>query len=368
MRTNLLTWALFCVCWEQALAATVTCNSTCYGAQVAALADLYTSTTGSEWLQAGDWATIPTLSTTDISAVCTILSESLTGLCCDYTQSACDYSTDSYGVAALVLAGQNLQGTLPTSLLTALAPTLLFFIISGKEVFSIRSENYFCSCHYDVTVVSGNQLTGTLPDLAQLTLATDLLLAKNKFTGTIPAAVLELPSAVRMDLVSCASASCRATGFVVTSGSLSTQADALQGGNMLTGTVPFVETGPNMSLLYLDHNRLTGTFPLLYTATLMHVFDLSSNQISGTLALPDTSSSTTSDSTEYTTRYLGLDASFGYAVNLLFGNNEMTGSLPAWLASLALTVSLQSLNNCPCDVDAFIHAHGHAAVNNQLCC
>jgi len=54
--------------------------------------------------------------------------------------------------------------------------------------------------------VSGNQLTGTLPDLAQLTLATDLLLAKNKFTGTIPAAVLELPLAVRIDLVSRASA------------------------------------------------------------------------------------------------------------------------------------------------------------------
>ncbi len=55
--------------------------------------------------------------------------------------------------------------------------------------------------------MSGNELTGTLPDLAQLTLATDVLLAQNKYTGTIPAAVLELPSAVRIDLVSRASAS-----------------------------------------------------------------------------------------------------------------------------------------------------------------
>ena len=137
MKTNLLTWALFCVCWEQALAATVQCDSTCYGAQVAALAELYTSTGGSGWFQPGDWATIPTLSTTDISAVCTILSESLTGLCCDYTQADCDYSTGSYGVIALVLAGRNLQGTLPTSLLTALAPTLVKFIVSGKELSSI---------------------------------------------------------------------------------------------------------------------------------------------------------------------------------------------------------------------------------------
>lgn len=129
---------------------------------------------------------------------------------------------------------------------------------------------------------------------------------------------------------------------LVTSGSLSTQADALQGGNMLTGTVPFVETGPDLSLLYLDHNRLTGSFPLLYTATQMHVFDLSSNQISGPLSLPTSPYVSTVDATDYTTRYLGLDASFGYALNILFGNNELTGSLPAWLASLPFTVSLVS--------------------------
>lgn len=116
---------------------------------------------------------------------------------------------------------------------------------------------------------------------------------------------------------------------------------------MLTGTVPSVETGPDLSLLYLDHNRLTGSFPLLYTATLLHVFDLSSNEISGPLALPNSPYVTTADATDYTTRYLGLDASFGFALNLLFGNNELTGSLPAWLASLPYTVSLQSLNDLP---------------------
>lgn len=109
---------------------------------------------------------------------------------------------------------------------------------------------------------------------------------------------------------------------------------------MLTGTVPIVSTGVNLSLLYLDHNRLTGSFPLLYTATEWHVFELSSNEISGPLAVPSYAS--TADSTEYTTRYLGLDASFGYALNLLFGDNQLTGTLPAWLASLPLTVSLLS--------------------------
>ena len=111
---------------------------------------------------------------------------------------------------------------------------------------------------------------------------------------------------------------------------------------MLTGTVPVVATGPDLSLLYLNHNRLTGSFPLLFTAPQMHVFELSSNQISGPLALPGSPYISTADAAEYTTRYLGLDASFGYALNLLFGNNQLTGDLPAWVASLPFTVSLVS--------------------------
>ena len=77
----------------------------------------------------------------------------------------------------------------------------------------------------------------------------------------------------------------------------------------------------------------------------MHVFDLSSNQFSGPLALPSSPYISTADSTDYTTRYLGLDASFGCNLNLVFANNELTGSLPAWLASLPITVSLQSLHD-----------------------
>lgn len=53
-----------------------------------------------------------------------------------------------------------------------------------------------------VEAFTGNQLTGPLPDLTQLTLATDLLASKNQFTGTIPSALLELTAAVRIDVVS----------------------------------------------------------------------------------------------------------------------------------------------------------------------
>ena len=112
----------------------------------------------------------------------------------------------------------------------------------------------------------------------------------------------------------------------------------MQGGNNLSGTVPVVTTGSALSLLYLDHNQLTGTFPLLLTAPLMHVMDLSNNNFTGPLVIQDSSYTTTEAGTDFTTRYLGLEAQYGCSLALLFSNNQMTGTLPPWLASLPITV------------------------------
>ena len=112
----------------------------------------------------------------------------------------------------------------------------------------------------------------------------------------------------------------------------------MQGGNNLSGTVPVVETGSALSLLYMDHNQLTGTFPLLITAPLLHVMDLSNNNFTGPLVIQDSSYITTQAGIDFTTRYLGLEAQFGSNLELLFSNNQLTGTLPPWLASLPITV------------------------------
>ena len=144
MKAKLLTWALIYACWEHAaVAASITCNSTCYGAQISALAELYETASGSTWPTQGEWATIPTLSATDISTVCTILTDSFTGVCCDSSQTACDYTAGSVGIAVLNVAGRGLTGTLPNSLLSALAPTLLALQVSGEPPFN---NPEFCPC------------------------------------------------------------------------------------------------------------------------------------------------------------------------------------------------------------------------------
>ncbi len=113
---------------------------------------------------------------------------------------------------------------------------------------------------------------------------------------------------------------------------------ALQGGNLLTGSVPIavgttpISTGADLSTVYLDHNKLSGTLPLLATAPLFHIYDMSNNNFSGSLTLPSTAA------LDYATRFLALDASYGNSLDLLFGSNQLTGSLPSWLASLAVAV------------------------------
>ena len=56
-------------------------------------------------------------------------------------------------------------------------------------------------CHQKLGVLAGNALTGPIPDLTSWTNVFDLLLARNEFTGTIPTSILQLPAAIRIDLV-----------------------------------------------------------------------------------------------------------------------------------------------------------------------
>ena len=127
--------------WSHAVvAATLSCDSSCQSAQRAGLIDLYSSTGGSGWLNKG-FASIT--ASTDFTTICTILTENRMGACCDSSQSACDITSGDIGVSALILAHMNLQGTLPTSFVTSMAPTLLCFIAVGKDKMTCQA---ICTC------------------------------------------------------------------------------------------------------------------------------------------------------------------------------------------------------------------------------
>ena len=136
------------ICWKQALAAPMSCDSSCQSAQRAALVDLYTSTKGSEWYNPGPWPNFTT--STDFATICTIIAESYIGFCCDSSQPACDMTAGDRGISALIMADMNMQGSLPTSFISSMAPTMLCFVAVGKPR---RSLNLSAVLHADLLML-----------------------------------------------------------------------------------------------------------------------------------------------------------------------------------------------------------------------
>lgn len=110
-----------------------TCDTTCQNNQVLALANLYHSNGGSTWHRgANEWPTF--ISSGVFSTMCDVLASSETGQCCSsISDSVCrDAGIVGEGVAILSLPYNNLTGTIPESLITALGPTLLTMPLYGK--------------------------------------------------------------------------------------------------------------------------------------------------------------------------------------------------------------------------------------------
>ena len=124
------------VLWAPSLYAAplTTCTSGCQSSQVAALIELYAATQGNQWTVSAGWASLTPA--TPISTVCDLLVRNAQGWCCDSSQSECPAE---YGISMLLLYRNNLQGALPASLLTALGPTLLSLILSGKDLQTTKS-------------------------------------------------------------------------------------------------------------------------------------------------------------------------------------------------------------------------------------
>ena len=113
---------------------------------------------------------------------------------------------------------------------------------------------------------------------------------------------------------------------------------SLQGGNRLTGTIPAIAaTALTLKMIFLDDNELSGSLPVLTSAQQLLVMDISNNKLAGSIPLFGLSAAGT-DAAEYAARYLSLDASYGCAMDMDFGDNELSGNLPSWLTSFPFEV------------------------------
>ncbi len=192
-----------------------------------------------------------------------------------------------------------------------------------------------------------NQLTGSIPtELGNLSSLTDLNLANNQLTGTIPAELGSLASLRRLSL-----GSNQLTGALPAElGNLSGLTDLWLWNNQLTGTIP-PELGKlaKLTLLWLTSNQLTGTIPpeLGKLAKLTRLL-LPSNQLTGALPaeLGNLSSLTELilDGNQLTGTIPPELGNLSNLTRLALGGNQLTGPIPAELGNLS-SLSLLGLNN-----------------------
>lgn len=169
------------------------------------LMDLYNNTGGATWHNNTGWLGPP-------------------GTECGWFGVTCN----SAGVRRIQLPQNNLVGSLPISLAG----------MTNLYIFD----------------VSDNQLTGSIPPLAELTDLDDFRVYNNQLTGSIPSLA-----------------------------GLTNLGTLLAYGNDLTGTIPSLAGLTNLEYFWVDHNHLVGAIPSLGGLTSLSHFNVSHNQLTGTI-------------------------------------------------------------------------------------
>jgi Leucine-rich repeat (LRR) protein/sugar lactone lactonase YvrE len=187
-----------------------------------------------------------------------------------------------------------------------------------------------------------NQLTGTIPELSNLTGLRDLRLFSNQLTGSIP----ELSALTQLQIL-------------------------FLNNNQLTGQIPELSALTELQRIYLALNKLTGPVPELTALTQLIEIDFGHNQLTGTI--PELSNLTNLE--VLSLKYNDLSGEIPELSHLsqldklrLEGNN-LTGSIPdlSGLSSLTgLVLAANQLTGEIPDLSGLTSAHSIYLGDNQL--
>jgi Leucine-rich repeat (LRR) protein len=237
----------------------------------------------------------------------------------DAINTPCDWhgvKCENGEVTQLSLTGNNLTGVLPD--LSALDGLQVINLISNELSGDIPELNFLTNLQG--ISLSVNNLTGNIPDLNALENLQLIQLYDNKLSGPIP----NLSALTKLEILSL-------------------------GKNQLSGAIPDLANLINLQVLLLDNNQLTGNIPdELADLTQLESLVLGDNQLTG--SIPDLSQLTN-------LKTLSLD------------NNQLSGSIP----DLSTLVNLQTLElhrnqltgTIP-NLETFINLKEINLSNNQL--
>ncbi|MEQ8477230.1 hypothetical protein [Fulvivirga sp.] len=247
-----------------------------------ALVDLYNATNGEGWTDNTNW---------------------LQGNCSEDFSAWYGVTVENGDVVELVLAGNNLNGTLPSSLvnLTQLRVLNLSSLFEKPNVLAVPFPvDYMSLTNLESLYLSFIGLTGSIPsEIGQLVKLKYLSLSQNALTDTVPIELYNLLDLELLDL----------------------------GHNDLEGEIHAnISNLSSLRILQLPSNKFTGTIlDKITSLTLLEHLFIPSNQFTGSF---------TSD--------------FGNLINLGYfwgGNNTFSGSIPPSFGNLSKLYELNLYNN-----------------------
>lgn len=246
-----------------------------------ALIDLYSSTTGSNWLNNTNWNTTAPVSTwygvvTRFGKVSRIdlTDNGLSGTVPGTLGNLQDPSV-------IALGGNQLTGSIPESL--GNLPSLTSLTLGSNQLTGNIPASFGNLVNLGSLDLSANQLTGNIPSaLGNLASLGNLILNDNQFSGSIPAEFGNLSKLMLLiltrnqltDTVPASIGNCRAlvdlaidynrlTGTIPESfGRLKNLQDIILNDNQLTGPIPdSICYMPQLARLWVQDNQLTGSIP-----------------------------------------------------------------------------------------------------------
>ncbi|GAB5520406.1 MAG: hypothetical protein RhofKO_26570 [Rhodothermales bacterium] len=183
-------------------------------------------------------------------------------------------------VWGLILSGNQLTGTIPSEIgdLTALTN----WELSGNGLTGVIPDAIGRLFSLKFFSMNQNQLTGTIPaEVGQLTNLTSLNLNNNELTGALPAEIGQLTNLTSLSL----SGNQLSGALPAEIGQLTNLTSLSLNNNELTGALP-PEIGQLTSLegLVLNDNQLTGALPAGFgSLTALQVLELNGNQLTGAI-------------------------------------------------------------------------------------
>jgi hypothetical protein len=272
-------------------------------AQRAVLVSLYNSTGGASWIN-----TTASVNVWTVSAA--------PGNECTWYGVVCASTIAGDTVTEINLQGNNLVGTLPTTL-SALASLQYFRVQQNALTGPLPSLNGMTELVY--FDVRNNQFTGSLPSLTGLNALRVFSFEKNQIGGQIPS--LSGLNALQVFWGN----NNQLTGNIPSLAGLSALQIFYVDNNQLSGSIPSLSGLSALQGFYAGFNQLTGAMPSLAALTSLEFFRVEDNQLTGNLP-----------------SLAGLNALKVFYV----ANNQMSGVIPSVPSPTnALAAGLSAL--CP---------------------